>query len=52
MRFVIEFEQTGDGVVGSVHRDGLEAAEAFSGWLEVLARLEAPQPASEADEVT
>ncbi len=46
MRFVIDLRHTDQGVEGQVTREGATAAEPFSGWLELLRLLEAPEPAT------
>lgn len=46
-RFVVELARSGDAVTGSVSVEGGEAAVTFSGWLELLALLEGPEPVAE-----
>lgn len=45
MRFVIELTRAGDAVAGWVSCDGRQRG--FSGWLELLSLLEAPDLATE-----
>jgi hypothetical protein len=46
MRFVVDLRHTEQGVEGEITREGTAAPEPFSGWLELLRLLEAPDPST------
>lgn len=52
MRYLVELDRTGDTVRGSVSVEGHAATRCFSGWLEFLALLEAPQASDTVEHLT
>lgn len=52
VRYLVELDRTGDSVRGSVSVEGHEAPRCFSGWLEFLALLEAPQAGDTVKQLT